>query len=72
MGKIRSAWEIALERTEGLQIDKDRIREKADIDSARKAAGQFLSDDDGIDEMPGRAGEGGVEGERVQAATLEG
>ena len=50
MGKIRSAWEIALERTEGLQIDKDRIREKADIDSARKAAGQFLSDDDGIDE----------------------
>ncbi len=50
MGKIKSAWEIALERTEGIQMDKDKIKYKADVDSARRAAGRFVSDDEPINE----------------------
>ena len=50
MGKIRSAWEIALERTEGIQIDKDKLRYSADVDKARRSAGSFLSTDDPISE----------------------
>ena len=50
MGKIRSAWEIALEKTEGIQIDKDKLRYSADVDKARRSAGSFLSTDDLISE----------------------
>ncbi len=48
MGKIKSAWEIALERTEGIQMDKEKIKYNSDVDKARRTAGRFLSDDDAI------------------------
>ena len=50
MGKIKSAWEIALERTEGIQIDKNKLKYKTDYDTARREAGRFMSDDEPIDE----------------------
>lgn len=42
MGKIRSAWEIALERTDNIEIDAEKIRHKETIDKIRRAAGAFL------------------------------
>ncbi len=47
MGKIRSAWEIALERTQDISIDKDKIKAIEKLDSVRKAIGAFLNDDNG-------------------------
>ena len=46
MGKIKSAWEIALEKTEGIQMDKEKIRRKSDIENIRKTAGAYLAEDD--------------------------
>lgn len=45
MARIKSAWEKVLERTEGIQIDKEKIRHAADVEKIRRAAGAFLSDD---------------------------
>lgn len=42
MGKIKSAWEIALERTENIVVDSDRIRHNQTIDKIRRVAGAFL------------------------------
>ncbi len=42
MGKIRSAWEIALEKTDDIKIDETKIRHKETIDKIRRAAGSFL------------------------------
>lgn len=46
MGKIRSAWEIALEKTENIQVDKEKLRLDEDIKRARMAAGAFLNDEE--------------------------
>ena len=46
MGKIRSAWEIALERTENIQVDREKLRLDEDIKKARMAAGAFLNDEE--------------------------
>ena len=43
MGRIRSAWEIALERTESIEVDEKKIRLNAKIEEIRKIAGSFLS-----------------------------
>ena len=48
MGRIKSAWEIALERTEGIQMDKEKIKYNSSIEKTRKLAGRFLSDDEAI------------------------
>ena len=45
MGKIRSAWEIALERTENIEVDEDMIRHQNTIDGIRRIAGSFLMQD---------------------------
>ena len=45
MGKIRSAWEIALERTENIEVDEDMIRHQNTIDRIRRIAGSFLMQD---------------------------
>ena len=45
MGKIRSAWEIALERTENIEVDENRIRHQNTIDKIRRIAGSFLMQD---------------------------
>ena len=45
MGKIKSAWEIALEKTENIVIDENRIRHSQRIDSIRRIAGAFLLSD---------------------------
>ena len=50
MGKIKSAWEIALERTESIQMDKNKLKYKTDVDTARRLAGRFIADDEPIDE----------------------
>lgn len=46
MGKIRSAWEIALEKTEGISVDKEKIAYKESVDKARLYAGKYINDDD--------------------------
>ena len=46
MGKIKSAWEIALEKTQDISIDKDKLRRSEQLESARKAIGAYLNDDD--------------------------
>lgn len=45
MGKIKSAWEIALEKTEGIKIDKSKMKYQEDVEAARKAAGSYLMED---------------------------
>ena len=45
MGKIKSAWEIALEKTEGITIDKDKFRHGEDVAKARRIAGSYLTGD---------------------------
>ena len=56
MGKIKSAWEIALERTESIQMDKNKLKYKTDVDTARRLAGRFIADDEPIDEKELRDG----------------
>lgn len=50
MGKIKSAWEIALEKTEGITIDKEKMRYQSDVEKARKAAGSYMLADKADDE----------------------
>ena len=45
MSRIKSAWEKALERTEGIEIDKDKYRHSEEVNKVRRDAGAFLSDD---------------------------
>ena len=33
MGRIKSAWEIALERTENIEVDAEKIRHSANIEA---------------------------------------
>ncbi len=47
MGRIKSAWEIALEKTEGMEIDQEKIRHNTEIDSIRRTAGQYITADEG-------------------------
>ena len=44
MGKIKSAWEIALEKTEGIKIDKSKMKYQEDVEAARKAGLPISSD----------------------------
>lgn len=50
MGKIKSAWEIALEKTEGITIDKEKMKYQSDVEKARKAAGSYMLADKSDDE----------------------
>lgn len=51
MAKIKSAWEKVLERTEDIQIDKDKLRHAAEVDKIRRIAGAYLSDDKSEEDM---------------------
>ncbi|MDC7245035.1 MAG: hypothetical protein PQJ47_03890 [Sphaerochaetaceae bacterium] len=44
MSLLKSAWEIALERTEGIEADSDKIRKDGLIDKGKRIAGTYLSD----------------------------
>ena len=44
MSLLKSAWEIALERTEDIEIDTEKIRNDNLIDEGRRMAGKYLSD----------------------------
>lgn len=46
MGKIKSAWEIALEKTENIVVDEDKIRHSQAIDKIRRIAGAYLLGED--------------------------
>ena len=46
MSKIRSAWEIALEKTENIEVDRDKLRREENIRKARSLAGSFLNGDE--------------------------
>lgn len=70
MGKIKSAWEIALERTEGITIDKDKMKYKADVDNARRLAGRFMSDDEPISETELNAGLAKLDKKAVREALI--
>lgn len=50
MGKIRSALEIALEKTENMEIDHEKIRHNAEVDTIRRIAGTYITSDDNTDE----------------------
>ena len=50
MGKIKSAWEIALEKTEGITIDKEKMKYQSDVEEARRAAGSYMLADKADDE----------------------
>jgi hypothetical protein len=49
MARIKSALELALERTEGVESDKAGLEEKALVNEARKLASSFLADPDSVD-----------------------
>lgn len=55
MGKIKSAWEIALEKTESIEIDANRIRHNATIDAIRRIAGSYLLSDEDTEEKTAAA-----------------
>ena len=46
MSKIRSAWEIALEKTENIEVDRDKLRREENIRKARSLSGSFLNGDE--------------------------
>lgn len=46
MAKIKSAWEIALERTENIQIDIEKLKKDENIKKARLCAGAYLNDEE--------------------------
>ena len=46
MAIIKSAWELALEKTEGLQVDSEKIKSDLTIKEGRQVAAAFLNDID--------------------------
>ena len=46
MAIIKSAWELALEKTEGLQIDSEKIKSELTIKEGRQIAAALLNDID--------------------------
>lgn len=46
MSRIKSAWEIALEKTEGMEIDQEKIRHNSTIDKIRRIAGTYITDNE--------------------------
>lgn len=46
MAKIRSAWEIALERTENIVVDKEKLQKDEAVKNARAYSGSFINDQD--------------------------
>ena len=50
MGRIKSAWEIALERTENIEVDAEKIGHSANIEAIRKIAGAYLLSDEDTEE----------------------
>lgn len=50
MGRIRSAWEIALEKTQDIAIDKSKLEKENNITAARTLAGRYLNYDEEMSE----------------------
>lgn len=50
MAIIKSAWELALEKTESLQVDPVKIKRDLKIKEGRQLAGNFLTDMDATKE----------------------
>ena len=50
MGRIRSAWEIALEKTQDIAIDKAKLEKENNITAARTLAGRYLNYDEEMSE----------------------
>ncbi|NCB00545.1 MAG: hypothetical protein EOM67_00070 [Spirochaetia bacterium] len=48
MSLLKSAWEIALEKTENIEIDTDKIRRDNLIDEGRRMAGAYLGELDAL------------------------
>ena len=46
MARIKSAWEIALEKTESLNVDIDKINKNNAIKLGRRICGLYLNDID--------------------------
>lgn len=46
MAKIKSAWEIALERTENIVVDKEKLKFDDDVSKAKAYSGTFINDQD--------------------------
>lgn len=44
MARIKSAWEIALDKTKDIQIDPEKIAHDSKVQEGRKLAANFLSD----------------------------
>ncbi|MFA6776589.1 MAG: DUF6657 family protein [Sphaerochaetaceae bacterium] len=51
MSVIKSAWEIALEKTQDINVDPEKIAKTEKIQDGRKLAAAFLQDDDQTPEM---------------------
>ena len=50
MGRIKSAWEIALEKTESIEVDANKIRHNANIDAIKRKAGAYLLSEEDTEE----------------------
>ena len=51
MGKIKSALEIAMEKTENIAIDENKIRENQENDKIRRIAGEYLAKEERDDSL---------------------
>lgn len=45
MGKIKSAFEIAMEKAESIAIDENKLREKEEENKIKRIAGEYLASD---------------------------
>ncbi len=70
MGKIKSAWELALERTESIHMDKDKLKYKTDVDTARRLAAKYITDEDPIDEKALKEGLANLDKKAVKEALM--
>jgi len=47
MARLKSSWELAMERTQDIEIDKEKFKRDDNVKKARTASGLFINDEDG-------------------------
>ena len=70
MSKIKSALELAMEKTEGIKVDKEAVHRDNMIREGRTLAGRFLQDDK-TDLAAGLKGREGKDGDLLRQGALE-
>jgi len=51
MARLKSSWELAMERTQDIEIDKEKFKRDDNVKKARTASGLFINDEDGNNDI---------------------